>query len=114
MKEVFRNSDSALVGLYQTVLEDAGIPTILQNTETQQLPVAGLATALFPLPIFFPTLSVLDDEDYPRAMEILLSIKNAQQDGQSEWQCSKCGESVPGNFTACWNCQTERELPTVP
>ena len=26
----------------------------------------------------------------------------------AEWQCAACGESVPGNFDLCWNCETVR------
>ena len=35
---------------------------------------------------------VLDDE-----------IVDALQEGN--WQCPHCGESVPANFTVCWNCE---------
>jgi Putative prokaryotic signal transducing protein len=107
MKEVFRNADSALVGLYQSILEDAGIPTFVHNTSTQQMPVAGLLTAICPLPQFFPTLNVLNDEDYPEAMQLLLSP--AAED-LMEWTCSACGETAPGNFTTCWKCQSGRPL----
>lgn len=103
MKEVFRNADSALVGLYQSILTDAGIPSFVQNANTQQSLVAGLATAIAPLPQFFPTLSVLNDDDYDEAMTILREIKEAPQT-DAEWTCQQCNESVPGNFTSCWNC----------
>ncbi len=108
MKELFRNSDSAWVGLYQSILDDAGIPTFVYNLGTLQMPVAGLAVAFFPLPIFFPTLCVLSDEDYPEAMEILRGIAVKPSFAGEDWRCPPCGESVPGNFTACWNCQAER------
>ena len=26
-----------------------------------------------------------------------------------DWRCPSCGETVPGNFDVCWNCQTSRE-----
>jgi hypothetical protein len=26
-----------------------------------------------------------------------------------EWQCRACGESVPGNFERCWQCERARE-----
>ena len=111
MKEVFRHADSALVGLYPSMLEDAGIRTIVHN-ETQQLPVAGLLTAICPLPQFFPTLSVLNDEDYPEAMRILLDLKDAPIGTAGEWTCSGCGELVPDNFSACWKCENLRDLPS--
>ena len=108
MKEVFRHVDSALVGLYQSMLEDAGIGTFVHNTGTQQSVVADPLTALFPLPQFFPTLSVLRDEDYPEAVAILRSLQDAAP-GSPDWLCPRCGESVPGNFTTCWKCEQAGE-----
>ena len=61
VKEVFRPADSALVGLYQSILEDAEIATFIGNLTTQQS-LLGVITAFFPLPLFFPTLYVLRDE----------------------------------------------------
>ena len=108
MKEVFRNADSARVGLYQSILEDAGIETFVYNLSTLQLPAAGLATAFFPLPIFFPTLCVLNDRDYDEAMAILGNLRNSEPVSASDWICSHCGNTVPGNFTNCWKCSSAR------
>ena len=36
MKEVFRSSDAGRVGLYQSILEDAGIGTFVRNSSTQR------------------------------------------------------------------------------
>ena len=74
MKEVFRSSDAGRVGLYQSILADAGIGTFVRNSSTQQTPVAGLITAIFPLPEFWPALCVVDDADYPEAMTLLRSV----------------------------------------
>ncbi len=104
MKEVFRHADSALVGLYQSMLEDAGIGTFVHNSGTQQAIVGSVLTALCPLPQFFPTLSVLRDEDYSEAMTILRSLREAGPVPLADWLCPRCGESVPGHFTVCWNC----------
>ena len=111
MKEVFRNADSALVGLYQSILEDAEISTFVYNTGTQQSIVGGIGTALFPLPQFFPTLSVLNDADYEEAMTILNKIRDAASQDQSDRKCAGCGETVPSNFTSCWNCGAEQSAP---
>jgi hypothetical protein len=27
----------------------------------------------------------------------------------AEWTCASCGESNPGDFEICWNCQNERK-----
>jgi len=108
MREIFRNSDSAWVGLYQSILEDAGIPTFVYNLGTLQMPAAGLAVAFFPLPIFFPTLCVLSDDDYADAMNLLQSFRDAPSPVDVDWKCPRCGQPVPESFTACWNCQAER------
>ncbi len=104
MKEVFRHSSPALVSVYQSVLESAGIQTFVRNTGTQQAIVGGLLTAIFPLPDFWPTLCVMDDDDYTEAMEVLSDAQANESTAQPEWVCPQCGESVPGHFTACWNC----------
>jgi hypothetical protein len=107
MKEVFRNADSARVGLYQSILNDAGIETFIYNTGTQQSLVGGLMVALFPLPIFFPTLAVIRDEDYDRAMALLTELQGTPVDSIRDWVCGNCGEPVPETLAECWNCQTE-------
>jgi len=112
VKEVYRSSDTAMIGLFQSILDSAGIPYFVRNSTTQQSIVGGLATALFPLPEFWPALCVLNDEDYPHAMELLRAARDAAPVEQADWKCTKCGETVPGNFTSCWNCEEQR--PATP
>jgi hypothetical protein len=108
MKEIFRNADSAWVGLYQSILEDAEIPTFVYNLNALQLPAAGLAVAFFPLPLFFPTLCVLNDGDYEEAMQILHSVPAQGIEQAKQWNCGECGEAIPDNFTRCWKCESAR------
>jgi predicted aldo/keto reductase-like oxidoreductase len=103
MKDVFRNRDSVLVSLYQSILNDAGIPTFIHNANTRQPVVTGFHDVIRPLPQFLTTLSVINDEDYDEAMTILREIKEAPQ-SDAEWTCEQCKETVPGNFSNCWNC----------
>jgi hypothetical protein len=111
VKEVYRSSDTAMIGLFQSILDGAGIPYFVRNSTTQQSIVGGLATALFPLPEFWPALCVLNDEDYPHAMELLRAARDTTPVEQADWQCAKCGETVPGNFTSCWNCEEPQPPP---
>ncbi len=30
-------------------------------------------------------------------------------DQPAEWQCNGCGETVPGNFDICWQCERGRD-----
>ena len=112
MKEVFRSSSPGRVGLCQSVLENAGICTFVRNDSTQQSLVLDLITAVLPLPDFWPTLCVMNDEDYPEAMTILTSVRDTSEPEQPDWPCTQCGASVPGNFTACWRCESPRSTDT--
>jgi hypothetical protein len=71
MKEVFRDCDPTRVDLRRSLLEAAGLRCFVRNAATHNAIVGGLAVAFFPLPEFFPTLCIVDDEDYAEAMEIL-------------------------------------------
>ena len=109
MKEVFRSSDAGRVGLYQSILADAGIGTFVRNGSTQQSVVADPITAILPLPDFWPTLCVVDDADYAEAMTILRSVNEPAATERADWQCAGCGETVPGNFDTCWSCQRAQD-----
>jgi hypothetical protein len=98
MKELFVNQDSARVGYFKSVLDEASILNIIQNENSHNEPN----------PLFFPTLCVMNDEDYPRAMELLGAMYYAQPSTGREWKCPSCGELVPDNFETCWKCQASR------
>jgi Putative prokaryotic signal transducing protein len=104
MKELFRHSDAALVAVYQSVLESAGIQTFVRNSNTQQAIVGDILAAVFPLPEFWPTLCVMNDDEYPDAMGILRDTKDEETSKQRQWECPQCRELVPGHFVLCWNC----------
>ncbi len=112
MKEVFRNADSALVGLYQSMLNDAGIDTFMHNFHSQQI-AGGVVAFFFPLWMFQPTLSVVHAEDYPEAMRILRELRDDNVNEAPDWKCAKCGASAPGNFEACWSCDSPRGEASV-
>lgn len=98
MKEVFNHQEFERVGLCQSILEEAGIPTFIRNETSNNL-IIGL-----PSPLFVPTLFVVEDGDYEEAMRILNAITDTPPSQASEWVCPKCGEQVPGNFDTCWQC----------
>ena len=59
MKELYRSSDTALIGFYQSILDEAGIPHLVRNESTQQAVVGGLVAAILHLPDFWPALCVV-------------------------------------------------------
>jgi hypothetical protein len=101
MKELFRERDLATVGFYQTVLEEAGISTFVKNENLS-------TTEGVSIPDFFPALCILNDDDYDTARELIRKRLERAEDAAAlaEVVCGNCGETVPGSFDTCWNCQS--------
>lgn len=101
MREVFIHQDSARVGLYETVLQEAGIATFVRNG------LINNSVTELPTPLFFPALCVMNDEDYDRALKILRRVHQPAPNNEPDWTCEACRETVPGNFDTCWKCGRE-------
>ncbi len=101
MIEVYRDLDFTKVGLYQGLLESAGIQTVLRNRNSVSM------TTSIPIPTMYPNICVYTEEDAMMAKEIFEAYESGVQ-GQTtvDWVCQKCGEKNEGNFSECWFCQT--------
>jgi hypothetical protein len=97
MKELLSDRDFTRIGYYQTVLEAEGIQTFIRNETLSTVEVA--------VPLFYPALCVVNDDDYEKARQLLrdLEQRDSRLSGQ-EIACPKCGEMNPGNFEVCWSC----------
>lgn len=104
MKAVFTDREPARVGYFQSVLDNAGILTYVRNQ------VTNTTVAEMPSGIFFPSLCVVNDEDYDRAIALILEVRDGTPANLPEWTCDSCGESVPGGFDICWRCGAERPV----
>ena len=99
MKELFRERDLTRVHYYQSILEAAGIPTFLRNENVS-------TTRGVSIPDFFPALCVVDDADYEQAVEVIKAdVEDSSRAPTEDVLCPHCGESCPGSFGRCWNCQ---------
>ena len=77
---------------------------VRQSLRLRRAIPGGPIAAFFPLPEFWPALCVMNDDDYPAAMDLLRGGGDAEATTQAEWTCPQCGESVPAHFAACWSC----------
>jgi hypothetical protein len=103
MKHVFTASTmSADQEIVKELFDEARIPCMIRN--------AHLSMALGELAPSdcSPEIWILNDEDYPRAKEIVNALRNATVENQEAWICPHCGEAIEGQFTSCWNCGSER------
>lgn len=98
MREVFVHQDTARVGHYKSILDANDIQSFIRNG------LSNNSIAEMPAGIFFPTLCVVNDEDYERAIEILRHIYQPEPTDAIDWNCAGCGEEVPGTFEHCWQC----------
>ena len=95
MKEVYRAVEFTQVGNYQSILENAGIPTLIRNEMNQNIDAVLRA----------PTLCVVNESDYDRAVEIIRELlKERELSTGTDIPCPACQEPNPGNFEVCWNC----------
>ncbi len=102
MREVFTHQDYTRVGYFKSILDAEGVENFIRNQYTH-----STMTEL-PSGVFFPSLCVLHDEDYERAMEILAPYHHPLQPTGEDWICPACGETVPTGFEICWKCEGEK------
>lgn len=98
MKRLYTDQNSLMVGNIKNILENNGIDCIIKNF----MLIGGLGE--LPPTVCSAELWVLDDEKYNDAENILKNIFSENEQNLSEWICTKCGETVEGQFTECWNC----------
>ena len=108
MKKVFIATNPVNAHLLKGVLEGENIQSVVQGEylwgARGEIPVTSETS---------PSVWVVDDADYDRAMEIVSNFQ-AEEDNSdlrsAEWKCKKCGERNEGQFTECWQCGTSRPL----
>jgi hypothetical protein len=106
VKKVYVASNPADAHLVKGVLEGENIEVIVQGEflwgARGEIPVA---------PETAPSVWVVDDADYERAVEVLSDLASgtdeSSRDG-SEWVCDACGETSEAQFTECWQCGKDR------
>lgn len=100
MKYVFTATQMSPDGdMVKSLLEEARIPCLVRN---EHLSSAAGEMGFIPLELW-----ILNDEDYPRAKEIIDDWENSEIEDHGSWVC-RCGETLEGQFSSCWKCGRER------
>jgi hypothetical protein len=94
--------DSLEIHHLKNVLEAAGIRCWIRNEL-----LARLAGEI-PFTEVSLELHLVDESDRPRA-EALREVWRRPPAPGPTWTCPGCGESIEGQFGACWNCGRGRE-----
>lgn len=105
MKKVYLARDLSDAHLLKGFLEGANIEAEVQGESLWKLrgeiPITEDTC---------PSVWVIDDADYDRALELVSTFDEGAQANPAAgktWRC-RCGEDNEGLFTECWSCGTSR------
>lgn len=94
MKRVYSSFNRVAVHHARNLLEAEGIRAEVRNeflsSAMGELPPAECQAELW----------VLNDEDAPRAFDVL----HRPAPSGPDWKCTTCGETSGPQFTQCWKC----------
>lgn len=114
--KVYTARDAMEAHFLKGLLEQDGIDATVMGE--------SLAIARGDLPVTPETLPSVwvRQEDAARAapiVDVFIDSKAEDEDSDEDsvddldsWTCSRCGESVEGQFTDCWNCEAPRPEET--
>ena len=107
LKKIYTARGPGDAHVLRGLLESEGISVVIRGDDF--VPFQG--GSLFDLKTR-PSLWVLEDDAYPRALEI---AEEYGRDGRERppvsaeaWTCGWCGEEVESQFTDCWSCGKAR------
>lgn len=102
MKRVYSSDNPLIVAYLKQVLEASHIPCLTRNEYLQ-----GGSGELPPIECW-PELWILEDFQQDRAKALVEATLAVDAHPGPGWRCPGCGESLEGQFTACWQCGAER------
>jgi len=102
MKRLYRAGHLIEATHLKTMLDAAGIATLLRNEDMMR--VAGEV----PFDQCYPEVWIMDEADEPLARQVLDEFRHPQRHRGPPWTCPKCKEWLEGQFSTCWNCGTDR------
>jgi len=101
--KVYTAPDLPMVGHIKNILELYGIDCTIQNQ------FSSAAVGEIPPIECWPELWIVNPKQLESAKTIVKETLNPSFQDLPSWECPKCDESIEGQFTACWNCGTERK-----
>ncbi len=102
MKPVYTAKHPTEAHMIRGMLEADGIRAEVRGDQ--------LYGAFGELPVL-PTVWILDDTLAAHADRLVIEFLNGaatRKFGHERWVCTRCGETLEGQFTECWNCGATR------
>lgn len=107
MKKVFIAKNPADAHLLKGLLEGENIEAAVRGEF-----LYGVRGEVPITPETCPSVWVMDDSDYDKAMELVSTFRDGDLTNPIEgkvWRCS-CGEENENQFTECWSCGKARPI----
>src|SRR5690554_3081375 len=101
MKKVYSSDNMIMPGYIKSLLESCKIECIIRNQH-----LAGAIGEIPPIECW-PEVWIMHDEDYAEAMDIINAVSVKEDESSPFWRCT-CGETIEGQFSACWSCGKEK------
>jgi len=108
VKQVYLAENPIEAHIVVDLLQAQGIEAVVQGEHIFAIRGA--------VPISYPTVWVLDEDNYDRARELALDYDRGQYtpsraDAHREpWTCPQCGERIKGHFDQCWQCGADHPI----
>jgi hypothetical protein len=105
VKQVYLAQDPIEANMLVDLLEAEGIEAVVQGEYLYA--IRGL------VPATYPTVWVVNEDEYDQARALALEFDRQQREGGDEepwepWVCPACGETIEGQFDQCWHCGADR------
>ncbi|MFT4769438.1 MAG: hypothetical protein ACI8RN_002583 [Glaciecola sp.] len=100
MKLAYTHPNGIVVAQARSVLELAGIESVLRNEFA-----SGAIGELAPIDAW-PEVWVVRDRDCETAIRLLEEAQKTVN--EADWECALCGSASPATFEYCWHCGGDR------
>lgn len=102
MKQVYASLSTLEIHHLRNLLQAGGIACRIRGESLVS------AAGELPLPECAMRLDIENDEDEPRAQELIREMRAPARSAGPAWTCQACAEVLEAQFTACWHCGTSR------
>lgn len=106
MKPLYTSLNLLEIHHLRNLLQSAGIGCRICNerlsTLAGEVPFAECAMRL----------ELENEADRDAAEALIREISRRSERSGAVWTCTRCGERLEAQFTACWHCGAEKKLPS--
>lgn len=104
MQQIYIARGPAEAHLVKGFLEAAGIVAVVQGEN-----LFGVRGGV-PMSSGTEPSVWVSEADVAQARRLVAEFQRGARSSATAWRCPNCGEMLEGQFTACWNCGTSRDM----